>query len=61
MEGFEYAPKPEFECTVNIFNVKNEYECIKKFFDIIVSYRAFIITSFNGDKFDWPFIHERCN
>ncbi|KAL4468704.1 hypothetical protein ABPG74_005207 [Tetrahymena malaccensis] len=59
--GFDYAPTPEFECSITVYNEPNEKACIKKFFDIIVDYKAFIITSFNGDKFDWPFIHERCN
>lgn len=58
--GFDYAPKPEFECSITVYNEPSEKACIKKFFDIIVDYKPLIITSFNGDKFDWPFIHERC-
>lgn len=31
-----------------------------RFFNIITDYKPLIISSFNGDKFDWPFIEERC-
>lgn len=58
--GFDYAPKPEFECSVTVYNESTERATIKRFFDIIVDYKPLIITSFNGDNFDWPFIHERC-
>lgn len=27
---------------------------------MLYDYKPLIITSFNGDKFDWPFIEERC-
>lgn len=30
------------------------------FIDIIQNYKPTVITSFNGDKFDYPFIEARC-
>lgn len=30
------------------------------FIDIIQNYKPTVITSFNGDKFDYPFIQARC-
>jgi DNA polymerase epsilon subunit 1 len=31
------------------------------FFKIIKEIQPNILTSFNGDKFDWPYIENRCN
>ena len=59
VEGFEYAPKPEFECQCFIYNEASERDCIDRFFQIIEDYKPFIITSFNGDYFDFPFILNR--
>lgn len=60
MEAFDYAPKPAFAVEVDIYNEKNEYDTMKRFFKVIIDYKPTIITSFNGDKFDWPFIENRC-
>jgi DNA polymerase epsilon subunit 1 len=57
--GFEYAPKDEYAVDVEIFNEESEYALLKRFFTIILEYKPLVITSFNGDKFDWPFIEER--
>lgn len=45
---------------VEIYNEANEYDLIKRFFWIIHDYKPLVISSFNGDRFDWPFIEERC-
>jgi DNA polymerase epsilon subunit 1 len=61
VEGFDYAPKPAFAVSVDVYNEKNEYDTLKRFFSVIIEYKPIIITSFNGDRFDWPFIENRCN
>lgn len=57
---FEYAPKPQFATNVEVFNEINEKDLLLRFFKVITDYKPLIITSFNGDRFDWPFIEERC-
>ena len=56
---FEYTPKAEFESLVTVYNEENEKNCLLKFFDIIIETKPLIITSFNGDFFDWPFVETR--
>lgn len=46
---------------VEVFNEDTELDLLQRFFKIILEYKPLIITSFNGDKFDWPFIEERCS
>lgn len=60
VNSFYYSPKKEFQCNTTIFNEPNETKLLEKFFTLIKDYRPAVITSFNGDKFDFPFIHERC-
>lgn len=58
--SFDYAPKPDFATTVTIFNEVDEKALLMRFFAVIFDYKPLIISSFNGDRFDWPFIEERC-
>jgi DNA polymerase epsilon subunit 1 len=30
--GFDYAPKPEFACSIEVFNEVNEKACLERFF-----------------------------
>lgn len=60
VESFEYAPKPEFHVEVEVYNEKDERGCIMRFFEIIFELKPTAISSFNGDRFDWPFIEDRC-
>jgi len=58
--NFEYSPKPEYDIGMfTIFNEVNEKALLDKFFSHIRETRPFIMTTFNGDKFDWPFIRDR--
>jgi DNA polymerase epsilon subunit 1 len=60
VQDFEYAPKPEFDVGIfTVFNEPNEEHLLKKFFSHIRETKPFIFTTFNGDSFDWPFIHKR--
>lgn len=61
VQGFDYAPKEEYRVDVEVFNEDTELDLLQRFFKIILEYKPLIITSFNGDKFDWPFIEERCS
>lgn len=60
VEGFSYAPKPEYAVDVVIYNEANEHDLLKRFFAILHEYKPLVISSFNGDHFDWPFIEDRC-
>jgi DNA polymerase epsilon subunit 1 len=57
---FGYSPKPDISGTVMIYNEENEKSCLLKFFKHIKAVKPLIITSFNGDYFDIPFIAKRC-
>lgn len=56
---FEFAPKKEYESSIIVFNEINEKALLLKFFSFIKETKPFILTSFNGDMFDWPFIEAR--
>jgi len=59
VKPFNYAPKPEFTTDVVVYNEVDEKSLLMRFFEVIVDYKPLIISSFNGDRFDWPFIEER--
>jgi DNA polymerase epsilon subunit 1 len=60
VDDFEYAPTAEYDVgTFVVFNEPDERALIQKFFDHIIETKPFVITSFNGDFFDWPFVHRR--
>jgi DNA polymerase epsilon subunit 1 len=60
IEGFEYNPKEEYRADSIVYNMPDESKCILKFFSLIHEIKPNIITSFNGDRFDWPYIDKRC-
>jgi DNA polymerase epsilon subunit 1 len=43
-----------------VFNEESEKATLEKFFKLIQVYKPSVITTFNGDKFDIPFIEIRC-
>ena len=59
IEPFDYNPLPGISSEVTIYNEKDEKTCLEKFFKHIKQTKPFIITSFNGDFFDIPFIQKR--
>lgn len=60
IEDFEYTPKPEYPGCFTIFNENDEVALLQRFFKHIRDVRPTVISTFNGDFFDWPFIHNRC-
>ncbi|KAL3319162.1 hypothetical protein Ciccas_002174 [Cichlidogyrus casuarinus] len=56
---FEYTPKPEFHGPFKVKNLANEAAVIQFFFDHIRRVRPNVITTYNGDSFDWPFVESR--
>ncbi|XP_071842245.1 DNA polymerase epsilon catalytic subunit A-like isoform X3 [Apostichopus japonicus] len=61
VEDFEYTPKPEYEGPFIIFNEENELALLQKFIEHIMEIRPNIISTYNGDLFDWPFVEARCS
>lgn len=42
-----------------MYNEASEKDLLEKFFNIIKDYKPLIVTTFNGDYFDFPFIYDR--
>lgn len=59
IEDFEYSPKPEYPGLFTIFNEADELALLQRFFEHIRDVRPTVISTFNGDFFDWPFIDNR--
>ena len=59
IDDFSYSPKPEYDGSFIVFNEQDEKAVLEKFFEQIREHRPVIISSYNGDVFDWPFIEER--
>jgi DNA polymerase epsilon subunit 1 len=56
---FEYTPKPEFKGPFRVFNERDERALLRRFFDHMRAVRPGIYVTYNGDFFDWPFLHDR--
>lgn len=50
---FDFTPKPEFPGHFIIFNEPDEKTLLRRFFDHILEVQPQIISSYNGDNFDW--------
>lgn len=61
IEDFEYTPKPELKGNFTIFNEPDEKAMIVRFFEHIQEVCPTIISTFNGDFFDWPFLDKRAS
>lgn len=59
IEDFEYSPKPELLGQFSIFNESDELALLQRFFEHIRDVRPTVMSTFNGDFFDWPFIENR--
>ncbi|CCD25732.1 DNA polymerase epsilon catalytic subunit NDAI_0F04140 [Naumovozyma dairenensis CBS 421] len=59
IEDFEYTPRPEYEGQFTIFNEDDEKALLERFFEHIREVRPTVISTFNGDFFDWPFVETR--
>jgi DNA polymerase epsilon subunit 1 len=56
---FEYTPKPEYEGFFDTFNEEDEAATLRRFFDEMKKYQPNVYVTYNGDYFDFPFIHAR--
>jgi len=57
-KGIEKGIQPkELSPTIKIENYSSEKDLLKRTFEILKKYP--IVTSFNGDNFDFPYLHER--
>ncbi|SCW03082.1 LAFE_0G02542g1_1 [Lachancea fermentati] len=59
IDDFEYTPKPEYPGQFTIFNEADELALLQRFFEHIRDVRPTVISTFNGDFFDWPFVDTR--
>lgn len=59
ISDFVYAPTAEYETDIFVYNEPDERSLLMRFLEHIKEVKPFIITTFNGDKFDWPFIQRR--
>uniref|UniRef100_A0A0G4HSL9 DNA-directed DNA polymerase n=1 Tax=Chromera velia CCMP2878 TaxID=1169474 RepID=A0A0G4HSL9_9ALVE len=59
IEDFSYSPKPEYSGEFKVFNEADEGALLRRFFSHIRELRPLIFVSFNGDLFDFPFVHTR--
>ncbi|KAH9601635.1 DNA polymerase epsilon [Trypanosoma melophagium] len=56
---FEYTPKPEYEGIFETFNEVDEKSLLRRFYDEMRKYQPNVYVTYNGDYFDFPFIHAR--
>ncbi|CAD7929802.1 unnamed protein product, partial [Amoebophrya sp. A25] len=61
IDDFEYTPKPEYEGIFKIYNEPNEKATLLRFFELIRDVGPHVITTFNGDFFDFNFIRIRAD
>lgn len=59
IEDFEYSPKPKFAAKFTIFNEASEAAMLQKFISHIIELRPHVIVTYNGDRFDWPYLDKR--
>jgi len=43
-----------------VFNEKDEEAVLRKFVSHIQELKPHVIVTYNGDKFDWPYVETRC-
>lgn len=61
ISDFDYTPKPEYQGPFIIFNEPDERALIEVFFKHIKEARPTVISTYNGDFFDWPFVEARAS
>ncbi|OMH80188.1 DNA polymerase epsilon catalytic subunit A [Zancudomyces culisetae] len=59
IEDFDYTPKEEFQGPFEMFNEPNEKAVLERFFSEIRKAQPTVVVTYNGDSFDWPFVHAR--
>lgn len=56
---FDFRPTKEIGGEFEVYNEPAEKETLEKFLLVLHTYRPHVITSYNGDGFDWPFLERR--
>ena len=56
---FTFCPTKDLMFPVTIFNESNEQDSLMRFFNHLKQAKPIILTTFNGDFFDFPFIQRR--
>ena len=59
IEDLEYTPLPEYPGTFEVWNEPDEERLLKRFFNFIRERKPHVHVTYNGDKFDWPFVERR--
>jgi len=61
IHGFTYAPKPEFESSFVVFNEPDEASLLRRFLAEARAAQPRVYVTYNGDAFDWFFVHVRAS
>lgn len=61
ISDFDYTPKPEYPGSFMVFNEPDEKAVVERFFEHIKEAKPTVISTYNGDFFDWPFIEARAS
>ncbi|KAI5180633.1 DNA polymerase epsilon subunit 1 [Nematocida sp. AWRm80] len=56
---FKFQPTTDISGEFEIFNDTTEKAVLERFLEIIHLYKPHVISTYNGDFFDWPFIQAR--
>jgi DNA polymerase epsilon subunit 1 len=59
IDDFEYTPRDEYEGQFAIFNEPNERGLLHRFFSHFKEVRPRVVSTYNGDSFDFPFVEAR--
>lgn len=59
VNDFDYDPIPKFPGPFKVTNLPNEADCLQFFLDHVVSLRPHVIVTYNGDRFDFPYVETR--
>lgn len=60
IDDFEYTPKPVYPGKFTCINLPNEAALLQYWIRHVQAVRPHVFVTYNGDSFDWPFIHIRC-
>ena len=59
IRDFEYSPTKEYEGVFEVFNEPDEAALLRRFYDEMQLHKPMVFVTYNGDYFDFPFIHAR--
>ncbi|KAI5172524.1 DNA polymerase epsilon subunit 1 [Nematocida sp. LUAm3] len=59
IEAFSFWPTGDIGGDFEIFNEKEEEKVLRRFLEVVHTYKPHVISTYNGDFFDWPFMEKR--